>query len=83
MAVTVESKLCATGPLMPKLPQHGGPVLLIELVACINEEKLPVLLLRVLILDQLHCMYTPLYPRLDAPEATTELLFPAGLFGLH
>ena len=66
MAVAVKSKLRATGPLMPDNPEHGCPVLLIERITRINEEKPPILLLPVLLKEDAHRMYGAIYPGLKA-----------------
>ena len=76
VAVTVEGKLCTTGPLMTDFPHHGGPVLLIECVSCVNDKKLQVLLLWMMFPEQLHNMYPPLYTHL---KDDTELFYSAGL----
>ena len=66
VAAAVKSKLRATGPLMPDIPEHGCTVLLIERIARINEEKPPILLLTVLLEEDTHCMDGALYPGLKA-----------------
>ena len=65
---------------MSDRPQNYGPVLLIELIAHINEDKPPVLLLQVLLPHKPHHVDPTLYLLFHTPE---ELLFPLGLFGLH
>ena len=75
VAGAVEGELRATRPLMMYIPKHGCPVLLIERVPCINEEKPPVLFLRVLLPEDAHCMYAALYPRFYSP---VQLDFLAG-----
>ena len=51
---------------MPDIPEHGCPVLLIERIARVNEEKPSILLLPVLIEEDVHCMDSALYPGLKA-----------------
>ena len=59
MAVTVKYKPRTTGPLVPDIPKHGRPVILIECVPHINEEKSPSLLLEVLCLQKARSVYPP------------------------
>ena len=66
MALAVKSKLRATGTLMPDSPEHGCPVLLIERITRVNEEKPPILLLPVLLEEDAHRMDGALYPGLKA-----------------
>ena len=75
MAVAVEGELCATRPLMWDIPNLGCPVILIECVLRINEEKTPVFFLRVLLPEDAHVMYAALYPHLHPPG---QLVCPAG-----
>ena len=56
-------------------PFLRSPVLLIECVLRINEEKTPVLFLRVLLPEYAQGMYAALYPRIHSPG---QLLRPAG-----
>ena len=61
-----KSKLLATGPLVPDSPEHGCPVLLIERITRINEEKPPILLLPVFFEEDAYHMDGALYPGLKA-----------------
>ena len=61
---------------MPRRPQHGCAVLLVERIARINEEKPPVLLLGVLLPQNLHRVDLPFEPCI---QATAELLCPSGV----
>ena len=67
MAVAVESELRATRPLIPDIPKHGCPVLLIELIPRVNEEKTAVLLLRIFLPEDAYYMNAALYPRFHPP----------------
>ena len=58
LAIKAKGKLHAIGKIIPDVPKHGLPVLLIESVSCINEEKHPVLLLRIMGPEELHRVYT-------------------------
>ena len=49
LAATFEFKICATVPIVLDLPHNYGPVLLIECIVRVNEDKPPVLILRVLL----------------------------------
>ena len=73
VAVSVKGKPRAAGL------DHGRLILLIEHIACINEEEYPIILPIKLLLQEVHhvdyTFYTRLYP--DA-----QLLLPAGLFCL-
>ena len=60
---------------MPDSPKHVCPVLFIENILRVNEEKPPVLLLRVFLPEDAHCMYAALYPRFHSPS---KLGCPAG-----
>ena len=48
--VSVERKLRATGTIKTDGPEHGHPVIIIELILHVNEEKYVTLFLRVLLL---------------------------------
>ena len=76
MALAVKSKLRATGPLIPDSPDHCCPVLLIERIVRFNEEKYPVLLLFVFLLEDAYRMNGALYPRL---HPSGELCLPPAL----
>ena len=45
IAATVKNKLYETVPIIPYLQQYYGTIILVELIACVNEEKPPVVLL--------------------------------------
>ena len=64
---------------MSHFPQHSGAVLLIERIVRVNEEKLPVLLLGILMPQEPHQVNKSLNPGFQPP---TELLRPTGLLGL-
>ena len=66
VAVAVKSKLRATGPLMPDSPENGCPVLLIERIVRVTEEKPPILLLPVFLEEDAYRMDGDLYPGLKA-----------------
>ena len=80
MAVSVKRKLRATGPLVPDSLEHGCPNLLIELVARVNEEKTPILLLLMFLPEDAHHMDGALYPCL---QASHQLRRAAGGLGLR
>ena len=80
LAVIVEGKLLAREQLIPDHPHHSIPVLFIKRVTRFYNHKHPVLLLRVLLPEQLHIMYPPLYPIL---KSKVELFSPIGFFGLR
>ena len=54
VAITVEGKLRATGPLVTDVPKHGRQFIIIERIPRINEDIIPVLLLGVLCLEEAH-----------------------------
>ena len=80
VTVTVKGKLRATGPLVLDSPEHGCPVLLIERVARVNEEKPPILLILKLLPEDAHRVYGALYPRL---QASRQLRHATGGLGLR
>ena len=57
------------------IPNLGCPVILIECVLRINEEKTPVFFLRVLLPEDAHVMYAALYPQFHSPG---QLVYPTG-----
>ena len=61
-------------------PDHGCPVLLIERIARVNDEKPQILLLPVLLLEDAHRVDGALYPSLQAPR---QLRGAAGGLGLR
>ena len=63
--VTVEGKICSTGPLMSDQTKHVSLILVLERVARVNEEKHPVLFLRIRLPEQQYHIYSPLYPCLQ------------------
>ena len=62
VALAVKFKLRTTRSLVAHLPQHGGAVIIIKHIACVNEEEPPVLLLGVLLPQEPHRVNTPLDP---------------------
>ena len=66
--------------VIPDPPQHGGPIILMERVSHINEEKPPVLILQVLLPQQLHVMYPPLDTRINP---STDMFSSTGLLCLY
>ena len=65
---------------MPDSPEHGCPVLLIERAVRVNEEKIPILLLFMFILKDVHRMDGVLYPRL---QSSRKLCRASGRLGLR
>ena len=59
--------------------QYVFTILLVERIACVNKEKLPVILLVVLFPQETHHMNSFLYPGFQPP---VEFLHPAGLLSL-
>ena len=62
IAATVKNKLYETVPIILYLQQCYGPILLFELIACVNEEKPPVVLLWVIFPKQPRHVNTSLDP---------------------
>ena len=66
LAVVVKRKLRTTGPLVPDRPEHGCPVIFIERVTRVNDEKSQILLLFMFLPEDTHYMDGALYPRLQS-----------------
>ena len=67
VVVAIKCKPRSTGPLMSHHLQHGGAVILIERIVCINEEKPPVILLGVLLPQELQYVDFPPISRIPFP----------------
>ena len=80
VAVAIKYKPLSNGTLLWHHPQHGGAVLLVECIACVNEEKPSVLLMGVLLPQEPHHVNTPLDTVFQIPA---ELLHTEGLLGLY
>ena len=75
MVVAIEHKAGAGWPEVPDRPQHGHLVLLIECIACVNEQEPSPFLLSMFIPKQMHGVYHTLNAHC---EAGTELVRTTG-----
>ena len=78
--MVVQRETHTTGKLKPDYPQDFCPVLPIELIARIDEEKTPILILVILLPLYMHGMYAPLNYGL---HSSAQLIFSTILIGFR
>jgi hypothetical protein len=78
VSAAIECKPGPQRPLMTDSPQHGCPVLLVECILCINEQKAPILFMLVQLPEVLHRMNTAFN---SCFKTSAELINSMGLIG--